>query len=79
MGTVPILLVILAQLVPAEAGSENPNVLKSSMSFPWKRESRLVPAEAGNQKYGRLLSRYLWIPACAGTSTEETCLGRNDR
>ena len=36
------------------------------MSFLRKQESRLVPAKAGNQKYKRLLSRYLWIPAKAG-------------
>jgi hypothetical protein len=26
----------------------------------------VIPAEAGIQKYKRLLSRYLWIPAFAG-------------
>ena len=36
------------------------------MSFLRKQESRLVPAEAGIQKYERLLSRKVWIPASAG-------------
>jgi len=42
------------------------------MSFLRKQETRLVPAKAGNQKYEKLLSKFVWIPASAGMTSGMT-------